>query len=505
MLRTLGSKLSKSFITYRSFACVNKLVSSPQEAIKDMKDGVTVAMGGFGIVGIPENGVLAMVEKKVKNVHIVSNVAGVKDWGLGLLMDDHQILEMNASYVGENPTFEKQYLKGEIGLNLIPQGTLAERCRMGNAGIAAAYVKAGVGTYVEFGQFPVRSGKDGKSILKVTKPRERREFDGRNYLLEEAIRVDYSMIKVYQADKKGNCRFRKVMRNFNPDMAGAGRINIAEAEHIVDEIPVDKIHLPGCYIDRVYKSPKVSHKIERLRIRKPNGAEKKASDKAPKKEESKDSRRERIAARAVYELDEGMYCNLGIGIPTMVSNAIIGKKDVDLQSEDGLCGCGPYPLENEIDSDIINAGKETITEAIGHCHNRSSDAFGMMRGVHLHATMLGSLEISETGDIANWIIPGQKVKGMGGAMDLVSCGSKVICVMEHVGPGGVAKLLPKCNIPLTGKGCVSKLITDMGVFEFGEEGCVLTEIAPDTTLEELKKVTKANYKVSPKLKKMKIE
>lgn len=463
--------------------------------------------GGFGLVGIPENGILALKKKGTKHIKVVSNIAGTHDWGLGLLMTDHQIDEMNGSYVGENPTFEKQYLKGEIGLNLIPQGTLAERCRMGGCGIAGAYVKAGVGTYVETGQFPVRSGPDGKSIVEVTKPRERRNFDGKEYLLEEGIHVDYVMIKAYQADKNGNLRFRKVGRNFNPDMAGAGKVTIAEVEQIVDEIAPEKVHYPGCFVDRIYKAPKVYHKIERLKIRKPAGAEKKVAD--PKKdakkakEEAKNAKRDRIAGRAVQELQEGMYCNLGIGIPTLVSTAIIGKKDVDLQSEDGLLGCGPYPLESEVDPDIISAGKETITEAIGYSHNRSSDAFGMMRGLHIHATMLGSLEVSESGDIANWIIPGQKVKGMGGAMDLVSCGTRVVCVMEHVGPGGVPKLLPKCNIPLTGKGCISRLITDMGVFEWTEEGCTLIEIAPDTTLEELKKLTPAKYKVSPNLKIMK--
>lgn len=448
-----------------------------------MKDGVTVSMGGFGLVGIPENGVLAIRDKKIRDIKIVSNVAGIADWGLGLLMTDYQISLMNASYVGENPTFEKQYLKGEIGLNLIPQGTLAERCRSAAAGIPATYVKAGVGTYVESGGFPIQSGKDGKSILNVTRPRERRNFAGKDYLLEEALFVDYSFARAYQGDRKGNLRMRKVMRNFNPDMAGAARINCAEVEMIVDEIPPEKIHVPGCLIDRIYQCPIVSHKIERLRIRQANGkaeapqpvakpkAEKpkgakegkegKEGKAQPKKEENKFFRRDRIAARAVFELSEGMYCNLGIGIPTLVSTAIIGKKDVDLQSEDGLCGCGPYPLDHEVDSDVISAGKETITEALGHTHNRSSDAFGMMRGLHLHATMLGSLEVSEKGDIANWIIPGQKVKGMGGAMDLVSCGSRVICVMEHVGPGGVPKLLPECHIPLTGKGVVSCLITDM--------------------------------------------
>jgi 3-oxoacid CoA-transferase len=424
-----------------------------------MKDGVTVCMGGFGLVGIPENGVLTMVNRNIRNIKIVSNIAGTHEWGIGLLLKGNQVIEMNASYVGENPTFEKQYLTGGISLNMIPQGTLAERCRMGSAGIPAAYVKAGVGTYVENGGFPMRLGADGKSIMEVSKPRERRNFDGREYLLEEAIKVDFAMMKAFQADKKGNLRFRKTARNFNPDMCGIGKINVVEVEQIVDEIPADKIHLPGCFIDRVYKAPKVYKKIERLKLRDvPTSS---GSAKKKGKEEAKDHLRQRIAQRACEELKEGMYCNLGIGIPVVVANTVMGKVAVDLQSENGLVGMGPYPLKGMQDSDIINAGKETITEAVGHSHNRSSDAFGMMRGLHLHMTMLGSLQVSETGDIANWIIPGQKVKGMGGAMDLVSSGSPVVVVMEHVGPGGTPKLLPECTIPLTGKGCTSTLITDM--------------------------------------------
>lgn len=415
-------------------------------------------MGGFGLVGMPENAVLSMVSKGVKNIRIVSNIAGVHDWGIGLMLQKHQVVEMNASYVGENPVFEKQYLTGGISLNMIPQGTLAERCRIGAGGIAGSYVKAGVGTVVELGGFPMRLGKDGKSLAQVTRPREKRNFDGKDYLLEEGINVDFAFIKAFQADKKGNLRFRKTARNFNPDMAGIGKVTICEAEQIVDEIEPEKVHYPGCFVDRVFKAPKVYKKIERLRF----------SDEAPaangkgKKgnEEEKDFRRVKIAKRAVCELTDGMYCNLGIGIPVVVANNTRGKVAVDLQGENGIIGMGPYPKKGEQDADIINAGKEVITEAIGHSHNRSSDAFGMMRGIHLHMTMLGSMQVSETGDIANWIIPGQKVKGMGGAMDLVSCGSSVIVVMEHVGPGGSAKLMPECTIPLTGKGCVSKVITD---------------------------------------------
>jgi len=476
---------------------LGKIYNSPAEALHDMKDNMTVAMGGFGIVGIPENGVLTMVEKGVTNIRIVSNVAGVADWGIGLLLSKKQVCEMNASYVGENPLFERQYLNGEISLNLIPQGSLVEKCRIGANGNAAAFVKAGVGTYVEYGGFPKRLRTDGKSPYMVTVPKEVRRFDDREYILEEAIKVDFSLIKAYQADKYGNLRFRKTARNFNPDMAGTGKICIVEAEHIVDEIPADKIHFPGCFVHRIYKAPRVYGKIERLRHRKAAGQEQKQ---VKKSEEEKDARRIRIAQRASKELTDGMYCNLGVGIPTLVANLIEGKVDCDLQGENGIIGMGPYPLKGKEDADIINAGKETITEAIGHSHSRSSDAFGQMRGLHLHMTMLGSMQVSQTGDIANWIIPGKKVKGMGGAMDLASCGSKVVVVMEHLGPHNSAKFLDKCTIPLTGKGSVSMLITDMGVFEFNKGEATLTEIASDTTVEKIRKVTPAKFQVAKDLK-----
>ena len=201
------------------------------------------------------------------------------------------------------------------------------------------------------------------------------------------------------------------------------------------------------------------------------------------------------------ELKEGFYCNLGIGIPTLIANFVIGKLDMDLQSENGIVGVGPYPKKHQVDSDMINAGKETITAKTGYAICRSSETFGQMRGLHLHMTMLGGMEVSETGDLANWIIPGQKVKGMGGAMDLVSCGSKVVVTMEHTSKGQ-SKVLPKCTLPLTGKGVVSKLVTEMAVFEFTPNWMVLMEIAPDVTLEKVKACTLGKYTVSPNLKKI---
>ena len=208
-------------------------------------------------------------------------------------------------------------------------------------------------------------------------------------------------------------------------------------------------------IDLTYDlAEKVSKKIERLRIDKGEGIQMPYS-------KERGAKRLRIVQRAIQELKNGFYCNLGIGIPSLAANLAMGAVDCDLQSENGIVGMGPYPKEADVDCDLINAGKETVTAGAGHCFARSSETFGMMRGLHLHMTMLGGLQVDEKGNLANWIIPGQLVKGMGGAMDLVSSGSRVVVVMEHSSSGGVHKVLPDCTLPLTGKGVVSRLITDM--------------------------------------------
>jgi 3-oxoacid CoA-transferase len=260
-MRNLLRCIQRSYTT-----CHSKIYKSARDALHDVKDGDSISMGGFGIVGIPENGVFALIDLGVKDISIISNVAGISDYGIGLLLQKGQVKRMNASYVGENPVFERQYLNGEIELNLIPQGTLAERCRSGSNGIGAIFVKAGVGTLVETGGFPIKLGEGGKSIAKVSKPKEKRIFDGQEYLLEEAIKSDYAMIRGYKADGKGNVRFRKTAKNFNPDMAGMGRVTVLEVEEIVDELKPEEIHLPGCFVDRVYKGEHFPKKIERLRL-----------------------------------------------------------------------------------------------------------------------------------------------------------------------------------------------------------------------------------------------
>ena len=225
------------------------IYSSAKEAVADIKDGATIMVGGFGLVGIPEQLILALVEKGVKDLTIISNNCGVDEWGLGLLLKDKQIKKMIGSYVGENKEFERQVLSGEIEVELTPQGTLAEKIRAGGAGIPAFFTPAGVGTTVA----------EGKEI---------REFDGKEYVLEESLRADFSLIRAAKADKFGNLIYNKTAQNFNPMMAAAGAITIAEVEEIVETGDLDPqtIHTPSIYVQGLLQADQ-EKRIERLTTR----------------------------------------------------------------------------------------------------------------------------------------------------------------------------------------------------------------------------------------------
>jgi len=416
-------------ITSRKFS--TKIFQSSKDAIADIHSGSSLLVGGFGLGGIPENLIRAVHSRDdISNLTVYSNNCGIADKGLALLVRKNQIKRMCLSFIGGNEDLEKKFLKGEIELEMIPQGSLAEKLRAGGSGIPAFYTRTGFGTIVEKGGVPILMGKDGKTVLIQSEPKETKLINGKDYILEpsgekyeKAIEKITSNIKSSSSEKKSDAQIK----------------------------------------------------------------------------------REKIAKRAARELRDGMYVNLGIGIPTLVSNYVKEGINVQLHAENGMLGTGEYPDLEHVDADLINASKETITEKPGCSYFSSSDSFSIVRGSHISLTILGGMQVDQNADLANWIIPNKLVRGMGGAMDLVSSNSKVLICMEHSSKNGDSKILKKCKLPITGKGCVWKIITDLAVFEFVHgRGLVLQEIFEDTTLDKVKSLTEADFTVDANLKSIKL-
>ncbi|KAK3058506.1 hypothetical protein LTR09_000070 [Extremus antarcticus] len=482
----------------------SKVYASADEAVADIKSGSTLLSAGFGLCGTAETLVKALHKRGPESLHsltAVSNNAGTGvGGGLSPLVESGQITKAICSFLGGNNSLEKKYLNGEVAIELTPQGTLAEKLRCGGAGIPAFFTPTGVNTRIQTGEIPIRS--KGSQVIEPGKPRETRIFDGRVYNMETAIKGDVAILRAHKVDESGNCQFRYTTKSFAPLMAKAATISIVEAENIVPlgELKPDEIDLPGIFIDRIVQATEEKI-IEVTKLRDPN-----ADPEAEAKDNPALQRRNRIAKRASKELKPGMYVNLGVGMPTLAADFLPPNSNVWIQSENGIMGMGPYPTSAELDADIINAGKETVTLVTGASTFDSSDSFGMIRGGHINVSMLGALQVGANGDLANYMIPGKVFKGMGGAMDLVSNpdATKIVVLTDHVDKNGRPKVVQSVSLPLTGARVASTIITDLCVFQVDREKgeLTLTEHAPGVELDEIKQKTGAKFNVSENLKEM---
>jgi 3-oxoacid CoA-transferase len=460
---------------------VNKILASPEEAVRDIGEGSVIAIAGFGVAHrFPSSLLVALRDQGTGKLGIVSNSLGASDgYRAQMLVESGQVNRLIVSFSarpGMRSKAEELIEAGEISVELVPQGTLVERMRAGGAGLAGIYTPTGVGT-------PIADGK------------EVRYFDGKPFVLETALRVDYAFLRAYRGDRLGNLQFRGSSQNFNTSFAKAARVAIAEVDEIVEPgaIKPDQVGLPGVFVSRVVPST-VKVDLTRMMTSRPS----RPADKPRSYNDKPAVTRAAIARRAAELLPEGSVVNLGTGIPTLVSNYLAGR-DVTLHAENGLLGYGEIVSGADIDPDVYNAGSEFVSLRQGASFFDSVTSFEIARSGRLTAVILGAYQVDQDANLANWTTPDQVGGGIGGAMDLVASGSSVIVVMEHRDSRGRAKLVPRCSYPLTGAGCVEAVVTDLALLRRREGVFVLEEVAPGFSPAEVLALTDMEVRLAPEV------
>lgn len=441
----------------------------PQISLEDaaslVKDGDTMLVGGFGMTGNPVHLLHALAEKGTKDLTYIGNNVGEPGLGGGRLLRNRQLKKAIGSYFTSNREAVKAAQSGELDVELLPQGTLAEAMRAGGAGIGGFYTPTSAGT-------PLAEGK------------ETRQIQGKEMVYIPAIKGDVALIRAWKADSTGNLIYRMTENNFNHSAATAAKLVIVEVEEIVPvgEIDPNNVHTPGCFVDYLVEAKLTEEDLG-------SSASISASSKKV------DQGRLNMAEEALFELQQGDIVNLGIGVPTLVADLITPEHAVIMHTENGMLGVGPEPESGGAMDYPVNAGKIPITALPGASYFDSSESFGMIRGGHVDVAIMGGLQVDSHGNLANWAVPGKPLLGVGGAMDLASGAERLIITMTHTDRDGNSKIVQNCDLPLTTKNAVDVLITNLAKFHFKNNKLTLVKILPGSSLEEVKERTDASFEI----------
>ena len=469
-----------------------QICETAQQATADIRDGASILVHSFGPPQAwPTDCLLALAERGVKELTIICNTPSGGPTSLNILADKKQIRKLVCSYV-TNPSFTTpigdQLKAGEIELEMVPQGTLIERVRAGGAGLAGFFTPTGVGTQVAAGK-------------------ELREIDGRKYLFERAITADFALLQANQADPAGNLTYRRGMRNFAPAFAMAAKTTIAEVKELVPlgALDPEAVVTPGIFVDRVVQTTTHLDIGVLRRILELVGRSADAGGRAIREGGAVGLPPDLMAMKVAALLRAGEYVNLGIGLPTMVSN-FIGDRDIVLHAENGILGYGPFPPEGEEDVDLYNASGQLVTALAGTAYFDSTTSFAMARSGRVSTIVLGAFQVAANGDLANWSTgePGAS-GGIGGAMDLAAGGGRVIAICYHTEKNGRSKLVERLAYPATALCCVKSVVTDLAWIDVDERGFLLREIAPGITVDEVKQATAAPLRVASDVREMQFE
>jgi len=439
---------------------------SPQQAADLIKSGQTLIAGGFGMTGYATIVFEAIAETAVDNLVYVGNNVGEPGLGGGLMLRRGQIKKVVGSFFTSNPEIVAAYRQGNIDVELIPQGSLAEAMRAGGAGLGGFYTPTGADT-------------------DLAKQWESRMINGRKMVLIPPIRGDVAIIRAWKADRAGNLQYRMTENNFNQAAAMAADLVIAEVEQIVPtgDLPPDCIHTQGCLVDYL-----VEVKLD---------ASKLGSSATISKETKKvDEARLAIAKAAFEELKSGDIVNLGVGIPTLVADLITTQHQITLHSENGMLGVGPEPDHGGALEYPVNASKVPVTALPGASYFDSATSFALIRGGHIDAAIIGGLQVDAQGNLANWAVPGKPLLGVGGAMDLAVGARRLIIAMTHCDRNGEPKIVPRCTLPLTAAGVVDVIVTELAVFKFIDGCLTLVKLQPGRSVQEVLEKTTATFTVN---------